>query len=83
MNSVVGTFADVGRERACFRSATAISLLLRRAWDRAIRTEDAAIAVLGLEPYPAVLAVVEELAGVGEHLLDNNVTAVRAGDRGL
>jgi hypothetical protein len=41
------------------------------------------MALLGLEPGPAVLAVIEELAGVGRHRLDGLVPTGRAGQDGL
>jgi hypothetical protein len=46
-----------------------------RARDRAIGAEYATIAGEGLKPYPAALAVIEELAGIGWHCLDGLMAA--------
>ncbi len=65
-------------------TARALAVLLhRRARDRAIRAEHAAVASERLKPGPAALAVVEELAGVGRHGLGGLVLAGRTGQSRL
>lgn len=61
-------------------SATILLLLNRRAWDRAIGTVDAAIALFGLKHRTTVRALVEELARIGGHLLLFGMAAVRTGE---
>ena len=58
-------------------------LLDRRTGHRAVGTEHAAIAGLGLEQDVAALAFVEPLAGIGGHGLGFDMTALRAGQRGF
>jgi hypothetical protein len=41
------------------------------------------MARLGFEPHAAALAVIEELAGIGRHVLGPPMAAVRAGDLGF
>jgi hypothetical protein len=57
--------------------------LLRRAGDRAERTEYAAVAVFGAEPRAALPAVIKKSAGVGGHCFALRETAMRAGDHGM
>jgi len=55
----------------------------RRARHRAVGAEHAAIAREGLEPFTAALAVIEELAGIGRHCLDDLMATLRASQGGL
>jgi hypothetical protein len=61
------------------RSRLASALLPRRAGDRAIGTEDAAISGLGAQQLAATSAFVEELAGIGRHPLNFFRAAFRTG----
>ena len=63
-------------------AAAGLFHLHRRAGDRAIRAEDAAIAGLWPQQAAATLAGVEEQAGIRRHVFDLAVTAVGAGDLG-
>jgi hypothetical protein len=63
------------------RLTAAIASLNWWARHRAVRTEYAAIAGLRFEPLAAALAFVEELTGIGRHLLHRLMTAVRTRDR--
>lgn len=45
-------------------STTAAAFLNRRAWNRSVRTEDAAIAILRFQSGTAALAIVEELTRI-------------------
>ena len=65
-------------------STAALALKLDgRARHRAIGTEHAAVPHLRAQRGAATLALVEELAGVGRHLFDLAVSAVRTGDFGV
>jgi hypothetical protein len=59
----------------------ALPCLYRRTRDRAIRAKHATIALLVLQPVTTILAVIEELAGVGRHRLGGLVSAMRTGER--
>lgn len=61
-------------------SVAAVGLLLLdgRAWHGAIGAEDAAIAMLGLEPRPTAGAFVEIDAGIDRHGLDGDCATARA-----
>ena len=52
--------------------------LLRRAWHRAVRAEDAAIAWKRAETHAAAGALMEEEAGVGRHFFPRPTPAERA-----
>ena len=64
-------------------SGAACEQLLRRAGDRAERTEYAAVAVFGAEPRAALPAVIKKSAGVGGHCFTLREAAMRAGDHGM
>jgi hypothetical protein len=64
-------------------SGVACEQLLRRAGDRAERTEYAAVAVFGAEPRAALPAVIKKSAGVGGHCFALREAAMRAGDHGM
>src|ERR1700722_8339014 len=59
----------------------AIACLHRRTWHGAVRTEHAAIALPGLQPFPTIFAIVEELAGIGRHRLGCPMAAMRTSER--
>jgi hypothetical protein len=61
---------------------TSFVLLDWRTWHRPIRAEHATIAGLRLKPLATSLAVIEELASVGWHLLSRLVPALRTSDCG-
>src|SRR6266849_7916958 len=63
-------------------AATQVALY-GRTRHRAVRAEHAAIACEGLEPFATALAVIEELAGIGRHRLDDLMAALRASQGGL
>lgn len=63
------------------RPTRLVGLLNRRAGQRAVGAEHAAIARLGPQHRLAALAVVKELAGVRRHRLRFLVPAARAGQR--
>ena len=63
-------------------ATTSLSTLLDRgARNRAVGTEDAAVAWLGLEHRVALFALVEPLAGIHRHHLGLGVAALGAGQR--
>src|SRR5712692_10881369 len=63
-------------------AATQVALY-GRTRHRAVRAEHAAIACEGLEPFATALAIIEELAGIGRHRLDDLIAAFRASQGGL
>jgi hypothetical protein len=69
---------------ACLTATGAFAVFLhRRTRHRAVRAEYAAIASERLQRLATALADIEELAGIGRHLLDGSVVASRAGECGL
>ena len=60
---------DVSRRPRSTKLSAASARLHRRTLYRPVGAEDAAIARLGLKPFPAALAVIEKLAGVRGHRL--------------
>jgi hypothetical protein len=81
----LSTIRWFSKTRFAFLSATGAftAFLHWRTRHRAVRAEDAAIACERLQCLAAALADVEELAGVGWHLLDGSMVALRAGECGL
>ena len=66
--------------RRPFYSQQPVARLDRRAWNRPIRTKDAAVAGLRLQPRSACPAVIEKLAGIDRHRLGGLMAASGAGD---
>jgi len=64
-------------------TATTADLLDGRAFDRAVGTENATVAPLGVQDSFAVPALVKPLAGVRGHGLRRHMAALGAGDGGL
>jgi hypothetical protein len=70
---------DAGR----FSCVTRVVRLLRRAGDRAERTEHAAIAVLGAQARAALPAIIKKSASVDGHCFALREAATRTGDHGM
>jgi len=64
-------------------TATGFALLHRRAFYRAIRTEDTTVTAQRLENGMTVLAFVKPLAGIGGHGFGLAMPALRAGEGGV